>query len=296
MKENEASSTAFTVLQGVLYIADHNIHSKLVSDDLKDASLKIILNSDEGKKRFNQLNSWWFRPIVPLVEKLIMPGITLHYVLRKRYIEEYTLKAIENGVKQVINLGAGFDTLAYRLSQKYKDVNFIEIDHPATHKIKRDALTNSGENLHFIPVDFTKQKLEDELGSSEYLKKDVSTLYILEGVIMYLNLEQIEHLFNSLPQIVDDETTIIFTAVEPSSNSTTSYGPLLKLYLKIKDEPLNWNCSKDSMDEFLSTVDYKLLEIAGANEFRDTYLDSKFSGDVHDGEYIAVAQYSNKSV
>jgi len=42
----------------------------------------------------------------------------------------------------VINLGAGFDTLAYRLLQKYKEVNFIEIDHLATHKIKRDALTN----------------------------------------------------------------------------------------------------------------------------------------------------------
>jgi len=99
MKENEASSTAFTVLQSVLYIASHSIHSKLVSNDLKDASLKIILNSDKGKKRFKQLNSWWFKPIVSLIEKLIMPGITLHYVLRKRYIEEYTLKAIENGVK-----------------------------------------------------------------------------------------------------------------------------------------------------------------------------------------------------
>jgi len=294
MKENKASSTAFTVLQGVLYTSEHPLHSTLVSKELKEASLKLINASNEGKRRLRQLHSWWFKPMVPIVEKLLVPGLTLHYVLRKNYIEEYTLKAINEGVTQVINLGAGFDTLAYRLSKKFQDVNFIEVDHPATHKIKSEALfgiEESYENLHFVSVDFTKQKLEEELGASKFLEKDAKTLFIVEGVIMYLNADQIEELFNSLHALVNNEVSAIFTAIEDSTKSSKSYGPLLSLYLKIKDEPLNWTCNKENIANFLEPLHYELIEIASATEFKKRFITYEYGGDVHDGEYIAVAKF-----
>ncbi len=41
---------------------------------------------------------------------------------------------------QVIILAAGYDTLAWRLAAEYPDVKFIEVDHPATGRAKKDAL------------------------------------------------------------------------------------------------------------------------------------------------------------
>ena len=47
------------------------------------------------------------------------------------------VKSIDEGAKQVVILGAGFDTLAWRLSEKFESIRFIEVDHPATSKEKK---------------------------------------------------------------------------------------------------------------------------------------------------------------
>ena len=70
----------------------------------------------------------WFRHLIWLIEHLLLPGIILHYVLRKRYIEEATLSIIDKGeVTQVVILAAGFDSLACRSAKKFPWVNFIEV-------------------------------------------------------------------------------------------------------------------------------------------------------------------------
>lgn len=296
MKQHQASSTAFTVLQGILYTSQNPAYADLVSDDMKDGCLNILSASEEGRKRLQQLESWWFKSRVPIVERLMIPGITLHYVLRKRYIEDYTLQTIREGTTQVINLGAGFDTLAYRLAQQYPSVQFIEVDHPATHQLKAQALTtpeNSRKNLHFLPIDFTTQRLEDVLEQSSYFKSDRATLCILEGVLMYLNEVQIRCLFKSLKQMIYSGVRVIFTSAEPASKSPYSYGMLLKLYLKIKGEPFNWICEKEYLSDFLHSMDYTLQQLADSQTLKQRYLDN-YTGILHEGEYIAVAESLSK--
>jgi methyltransferase (TIGR00027 family) len=297
MKEDQASSTAFTVLQGILYTAQNPKYTNLVPKDMKDACVKILSASEEGQKRLKQLKSKWIVPMVPLIEYLMMPGITLHYVLRKRYIEEHTVKAIQEGTTQVINLGAGFDTLAYRLSKQYPNVNFIEADHPATHQAKKQALLtpqNELENLHLFPIDFTIQKLEEELAKCSGFKKDRKTTFILEGVLMYLNETQIRQLFESLKQVINANVRVIFTAAEPASKSRNSYGPLLKMYLKVKKEGLNWICEKENLGSFVKSMGYSLDHLANYREFKQSYLAFDETGVLHEGEYIAIANYCSQ--
>lgn len=289
MKKDQASSTAFTVAQGVLYIAGHSKQAHLVSEEMKTATVQILSSSEQGQKRLRQLNSYITR-FVPLLEKLTLPGITLHYVLRKRYIENCAQQAIQDGAKQVIVLGAGFDTLAFRFSKQYPNVNFVEVDHPATHGVKRQALEAQEEkrnNLHFIPVDFTTQRLEDVLSKSPLVKPELPTLVIVEGVLMYLTTDQVQHLFASLPMFLHAGRRVVFTAVKPGS---TTYGPLLKLYLKIKKEPLKWACETHQMEAFLQEVDYELRMLAGLSEFKKAFLSADYQGMLNDVEYIAIAE------
>ncbi len=96
MKEEKASSTAFSVVQGILYTAQNPQLAHLVPEDLKDACARILSASPEGRKRLRQLDSRWFMMVVPLIERLMLPGITLQYVLRKRCIEEYAVQTLRD--------------------------------------------------------------------------------------------------------------------------------------------------------------------------------------------------------
>lgn len=143
MKKDKASNTAYNVLQGVMFCARLPKLTGLVDAETIKIGECILSASKEGRRRLHQLNSPIYRFVLRLMEWMLLPGIILHYVLRKRFIEERVIEAIASGVTQVINIGAGFDTLAWRLQARYRAVSFIEIDHPATQppvRIKRKHL------------------------------------------------------------------------------------------------------------------------------------------------------------
>ena len=290
MKDDEVSSTALTVLQGVLYTGNQEKFAHLVSDSMKEACIKILSSSQVGRKKLKQLDCKLFTLFVPLAEKLMIPGLSLHYVLRKKYIEEFTRDAINRGFKQIVNLGAGFDTLAYRLSQEFNDVTFIEIDHPATQVHKAEALLkNNIENLHFLSVDFAKQNLKDELINFNNFDSEKETIFISEGVLMYLPQESVRDLFNSLKEITNSDMEFIFTFIEPMSENKDSYGILLDIYLKIKGEHLLWDIKKSEITDFIKSLNYEEQSIADADYFKKIYV-ANIDTILHRGEVIAVAK------
>ncbi|BDX05139.1 class I SAM-dependent methyltransferase [Planctobacterium marinum] len=292
MKDNEASSTAYTVLQGLLFVAQKPEFSHLVSARNRELGTHILQSSEQGRKRLKQIHSTVGKILLPLMERLILPSIGLHYALRKAYIEKKVREAIDAGATQIINLGAGFDTLLYRLAEENDKLNCIEIDHPATHQVKEKALT-SGQmalsNLHFLPVDFTHQTLQQELEQFSAFVPQQTTVCIVEGVLMYLTPEQIYSLLQSLLDLLDSSPRhLVFTAVEPPSNHPESYGPLLKLYLKLKGEPLNWLCDENHLKAFIEQSDFKLQETANSEAFRRQFVPD-CAARLHKGEYGACA-------
>jgi len=292
LKNNEASSTAYTVLQGLVHVSRNEAFKHLVSERNQEIATIILNSSVQGRKRLKQLDSTLGKVLLPLMEKLLLPNISLHYALRKAYVESMVRKALSEGATQVVNLGAGFDTLLYRLAEENPNLNCIEIDHPATHQVKKAALTTPDmkrENLHFLPVDFTHQTLIEELTNASFFDSKQQTICIVEGVLMYLTPEQIYHLLGSLITLLEAAPKhLVFTAVEPPQNTPESYGPLLKLYLKLKGEPLNWLCEQSALNAFIEQSDFTLQETANADTFRARFV-PHYSGALHRGEYGAFA-------
>ncbi len=299
MNNDTSSSTAFAVARGIVHTAKNPLYSQIVPNDQLTESIHILNSSRQGKKYLKQIESWWGYRLLALKEKLILPGIALHYVLRKRCIEEYVLEELNNGVTQVVNLGAGLDTLSFRLSKKHPGVRFIEIDHPATQATKRQVLrgrTEQVDNLHFLPVDFEKQILGDALSASSCFKRDQATLYIVEGVLMYLSVTSVKQLLESLTLLSPNQTKLIFTAIEPSEINMKSYGLLFRFYLKFKNEPLLWTCKKENIKGFLSESAYTLCRLRDARSFKQEYLTSDFTGKLLTSEYIVVAASGYESL
>jgi methyltransferase (TIGR00027 family) len=93
-----------------------------------------------------------------------------------------------SGVRQVVILGAGLDTRAWRLPA-LRGARVFEVDHPATQAYKRAHVARLGPPLaevSFVPVDFTRDDLASALAGAGHDLRAPS-LWVWEGVIMYLD-------------------------------------------------------------------------------------------------------------
>ena len=111
-------------------------------------------------------------------------------VARSRYAEDNLARAVSKGTTQYVLLGAGLDTFAHR--NPYPHLRVFEVDHPATQQWKRELLEAGDlpapENLTYVPVDFERQSLSEQLHSAGFDPK-ARTLFAWLGVVPYLTLE-----------------------------------------------------------------------------------------------------------
>src|SRR5215831_8698198 len=82
--------------------------------------------------------------------------LRLFIAVRTRFAEDALAASLERGVRQLVVLGAGLDTYAYRASSPH-NLRVFEVDHPATQAWKRQRLAEVGisipSQLTFAPVD-----------------------------------------------------------------------------------------------------------------------------------------------
>lgn len=111
----------------------------------------------------------------------------LFFATRARVAEDAVAAAVDAGTRQVVILGAGLDTFAYR--NQNPDLRVFEIDHPATQAWKRDRLAAAEidipATLTLVPVDFETQDLATELESAAFTRNEPA-IFIWLGVIFYL--------------------------------------------------------------------------------------------------------------
>jgi methyltransferase (TIGR00027 family) len=113
--------------------------------------------------------------------------------VRTRFAEDALALAIFHGTRQLVILGAGLDTYAYRGARR-EELQIWEVDHPATQAWKRQRLAEAGipipPNLTFAPVDFESQTLADGLTAAGF-DSSKPTFFTWLGVVPYLTQDAI---------------------------------------------------------------------------------------------------------
>ncbi|MEZ4587504.1 MAG: class I SAM-dependent methyltransferase [Gemmatimonadales bacterium] len=103
---------------------------------------------------------FWLRRLRRQAERSL-PGGVLHMATRKAWIEREVRRAIAGGATQVVVIGAGFDSLAYRLHRERGDVAWWEVDRPATQRVKLAGLDRAGApspTLGFVAADLGRSR------------------------------------------------------------------------------------------------------------------------------------------
>ena len=101
------------------------------------------------------------------------------------------------GFTQIVILGAGYDTRAYRIAWLKGSIQVFEIDRPETIERKITILKNIfgtiPEHVTFVAHDIGQEPWWPALKSANFSPSQ-KTLFLLEGLVMYLTRTEVEEL------------------------------------------------------------------------------------------------------
>jgi methyltransferase (TIGR00027 family) len=233
----------------------------------------------------------WFRPIARLIERITIPGILLHYALRKKCVSELVRAALANGVAQVVILGAGFDPLSSELQREFPTARFWEIDHPATQRHKVRACSEIGiERVHFVAIDLSAAGLDGETFIDSGFDPAKRTIWIAEGLLMYFPADVVSSLMKTLSTLSAPGSKFAFTFMEKQGDGQLRFDSQTKLvdsWLRRRGEPFLWGTTRNELAEFIRP--WRVTRFFDHDDLRN--MESDLSGEIiARGEVICLAE------
>ena len=219
---------------------------------------------------------------------------------RTRYIDEALVQSITEGATQVVVLGAGYDSRAYRFHDANPKVVFFEVDLPATLRAKQEALERAfgsvPGHVRFAPIDFDRQTLDAVLASVGY-DRGAKTFFILEGVAMYVSLEGVAATLNfmsthSAPGSRAVYDYILRRVVDGDSAGLYGAGPQASGAARV-GEPFVSGWTPQEAAVFATRQGLVLIEDVGPEELTKRYLigsDGKPDGKINEYQRIILAR------
>ena len=120
------------------------------------------------------------------------PYLRAFLAARSRLAEDELARAVANGVRQYVVLGAGLDTFAYR--NPHPGLRVFEVDHPATQEWKRWRLAAADiaipSSVTFAPADFEHRTVAQILEDAGFRATEPAWVSWL-GVTMYLTADAV---------------------------------------------------------------------------------------------------------
>jgi methyltransferase (TIGR00027 family) len=138
-----------------------------------------------------------------VVGGLAVPAGRMHDYLAARtaFFDRAVTGAIDRGGRQIVTGAAGYDGRALRYAKP--GVRWFEVDHPATQRDKLGRLERLGvaaPGVRFVEADFTRDPVADRLREAG-LDPAVPTLFLLEGVAVYLEAAVLENVLDQFRQV-----------------------------------------------------------------------------------------------
>jgi len=197
---------------------------------------------------------------------------------RRRYIDDYLLERLADGIEQLVILGAGLDSRAYRFEQ-LKSRRVFEVDAPAAQRDKiakiRKIFGVLPENVTFVPIDFNEENIR-KLFDFGYDRRK-KTVFIWEGVVHYLTVEAVDQTLAFVAGNSAPGSSIIFDYLHASALATPEKrGEIVRMQRtqRFTGEGLVFGIEEGKIEEFLRARGFGGIVNASADDLHKKY----FSG------------------
>ncbi len=143
------------------------------------------------------------------------PAMETWLALRVAYLDRMVALTTDRlGVRQVVILGAGYDTRAARMPKS--GVRYFEVDHPDTQAAKRARLAalpgSPVDAATYAPCDFEREDPIERLRAAG-LSAHTPTLVLWEGVVPYLTEAAVRATATTLARGLDPRSLLAFDFV-----------------------------------------------------------------------------------
>ena len=253
---------------------------------------------------YTMLPKTWRILLLPGIRHLIlgmleMSGMGTPGMLfcRTRFIDDALIDWLESGKQQVVCLGAGNDSRAYRIPN-IDQTQYFEVDLPVPQMLKRahmhKVLGVIPAHIFYTPVDFNTQELGAELSKAGF-RSEFPTFFIVEGVTQYITEEAVENIFRFAAQ-APTGSQIAFTYIKRKIIDGSVRSKVDQRIMKrVARRGMPWVFGIDGefLDVWLNQRGFILIDRAGAEDYREKYLDPVGRRlNIYEGERIVLAEIS----
>jgi methyltransferase (TIGR00027 family) len=163
------------------------------------------------------------------VARYPLPVLITNHLLRTRHIDAAMEDALHAGARQIVILGAGFDSRGYRFADRLRGAAVFEVDFPPTQEYKKlrvkEIFGDLPSHVRFVPMDFAKDDLLAQLRKFAYSEKE-KTEFIWEGVSYYLPEASVRATLRFVRDHSTPGSTLVFDYIDtanPNLNNPNSF-------------------------------------------------------------------------
>jgi methyltransferase (TIGR00027 family) len=215
------------------------------------------------------------RLLEAIYDRAAGPGPRASAVARTRLIDE-TMTGAVAGVDQVVILGAGFDSRAYRLAA-LQDCTVFEVDQPATQAVKRERSAplngSAPASIRHVAVDFEHDDLRDSLIGCGY-RPEAPAIFLWEGVTNYLTAAAVDGTLAAIRALAAPGSTLLFTYVDRAALERPDAFPEAARWLQAvrrRGEPWTFGLAPAAVGAFLSDRGFSLRSDSSTAEAGQAY-------------------------
>jgi methyltransferase (TIGR00027 family) len=250
--EATPSSTA----QGVALV-----RAVLTEKGLLDDPFAADLLDDRNLRRLRLLQRWPFR-------RLARGRSFAWLVARIRCFDDLVVGALDDGVRQVVVLAAGYDARAWRFARP--DVRYWEVDHPATQADKRRRAPEGGPI--YVPLDLAERPAGPALLDAG-LDPDVATLFVAEGFAMYLDDDDLRAFVAGLAVAAGPGSRLTFNIGVGFDGGSGIIRRVGRRLLARRREPIRSTITSDTVSDLLTGTGWTVTQIVCGPELGRRHLD-----------------------
>ncbi|OPY49444.1 MAG: Leucine carboxyl methyltransferase [Methanosaeta sp. PtaU1.Bin060] len=196
---------------------------------------------------------------------------------RVRYFDDAVKAYLNNGLKQLVILGAGYDTRAYRIEGLKEKVKVFEVDHPATQSLKKEKIKKIfgvlPEHVVYVPADFEVEKLGQRLRKMGY-DSSKKTLFLMEGFVMYIPPKAVDETLSFIVNNSAKGSAVLFDYFPQSvvdGTCESDDGKNIRKFAAERGEPLQFGIVDGGVDAFLSQRRFSKIKNVTSEDYKKAY-------------------------
>ena len=205
----------------------------------------------------------------------LFPGFGNSVRARVRFFDDFVKTAVDEGLEQLVVLGAGYDTRAYRIKGLEGKVEVFEVDRPETQELKikkiKEIFGSLPDHVIYVQVDFDIETLGQKLIDSGY-DRSLKSLFIMEGLVMYISPKAVD---DTLAFIVENSgigSSVLFDYFPESVvEGTCEVGRNMRDFAQKAGEPFQFGIKEGTIETFLEKRGFSRIKNVTSEDYKKAY-------------------------